>query len=269
METQNPENIQETAKDYFGYDLDKVTENVEKAVTPDDRVDPQELVNKTLKEIKVDDNGKFVYPEGIDPMLKIAVANAKSFRDTQASYTKTRQELKALEAEKEALKSELEKLYHPTADLSEDEKLELEELKLTNPEQWYKRMRALEEVSSKKIDDKLNEAKEKTLEQLAVEERQQALEEFNQNSEVKLTQEVLDMDVPRRYHQQLRDGEITWTEFLEKAAKFIGAPAVVKGAEEVPATTNMNNVSGGQTPIAGAEQEDSVLSMYKTGQVLL
>ena len=268
METQDNENIQETAKDYFGYDLDTVTKNVEQAIESGDKIDPQELVNKTLKNIKVGDDGKFVYPDGIDPMLKIAVANAKSFRDTQASYTKTRQELKALEAEKAALKSELEKLYHPTADLSEDEKLELEELKLTNPENWYKRMRALEDSSTKKIDEKLNEAKEKTLEQLAVEERQQALEEFNQNSEVKLSQELLEMEVPKKYHQQLSAGEITWTEFLEKAAKFIGAPTTVKGTE-VPTTTNMNSVSGGQTPIAGAEQDNSVLDMYKTGQVLL
>jgi hypothetical protein len=272
MATEEVQNSQETevaaptAKEYFGYDTEKLVENVEKAGVSKD-IDPQTLVNETLKEIKVDDNGKFIYPDGIDPMLKIAVANAKSFRDTQSAYTKTKEQLKTLEAERNALKEELEKLYSPTAELSEQEKLELEELKITNPDQWYKRMRALEEASSKKIDEKLNEVTTKTKEQIIAEQRELALEEFNKTNDVKLTKENLEFDIPPRWHKQLQDGEITFEELLSKAAKFLGAPKKVK-TEEAPQTTDLNKLGGSQAPIKGAK-EDDVLSAYQTGEIIL
>ena len=272
MATETNQNSQETteatptAKEYFGYDTNQLVENVEKAGVSDD-IDPQSLVNDTLKQIKVDDKGKFIYPDGIDPMLKIAVANAKSFRDTQSAYTKTKEELKAIEAERNALKQELGKLYSPTAELSEQEKLELEELKITKPDQWYKRMRALEEASAKKIDEKLNEVSNKTRELSVAEQREKALEEFNASGEFKLTKENLEFDIPPRWHKQLNDGEITFEELLQKSAKLLGAPKVVK-KEEVPQTTNLNNAGGSGSPINGAKEAD-VLQSYQSGNILL
>jgi len=91
----------ETAEDYFGYKAKDMAGDT--AVAPSTGKDFEAEVNKLIKETKVTDEGKFEFPDGIEPWAKVAIANEKKFRDTQGKFTSGQQELKALKAENEAL----------------------------------------------------------------------------------------------------------------------------------------------------------------------
>jgi DNA repair exonuclease SbcCD ATPase subunit len=234
-----------TADDYLGYQPELFEADSVKEKAEAQGVSPQELINSTLKEIKVDDNGKFVYPDDMDPMLKAAVAATKSFRDTQASYTKSRQELKALQAELETLKQQLAKSETPTAGLSPEEQKQLEELKFTDPDAWYSKMKQLEQDAQKRVTEKLEqvtgEARQKTVEQL----RKEALDEFNSEAENKLTMEQLQQEIPPIWLKQVEDGSMTFEDLLSKASDFIYGSKVVQQPPSVEPTTNLNQVAGG------------------------
>jgi hypothetical protein len=236
-----------TAEDYFGYDpkvFDAIKEKVDTETPKEDSVDPTELINKTLKEIQVDEKGKFIYPENIDPVLKAAVAATKSFRDTQSSYTKAQQELKALQAEAEALREQVAKYETPTAGLSQEEQQELAELKYTNPDEWYKRMKALETQATQKVEEKFKEVREQAKEKTVQEQRLEAFEKFNETRENKLTKEMLEFDVPPRWAKEVEEGKLDFDEYLDRAYNFIyGNKTVVN--PDVPNTTDLNEVPGG------------------------
>jgi len=240
-------NEEQTAQDYMGYDPEvfkAIEEKLPEASSEED-INPQELINKTLKEIKVDDKGKFIYPEDTDPVLKAAVAATKSFRDTQSSYTKSQQELKALQAEAEALKEQLAKYETPTAGLSDEEQQELETLKYTDPDAWYHKMKALEQQAVAKVDEKFKEVREQAKAKTAEEQRIEMLEQFNSQAETPLTKEQLELDVPARWISDVQEGKLDFNEFLERAYEFIHGPKIV-ATPEVPKTTDLNKVSGGE-----------------------
>jgi hypothetical protein len=233
------------AMDYFGYDAEQIAAQVADEGSQSDSFEAvQAKVNEILKETKVDENGKFIYPDNIDPAIKLAVAKEKAFRDTQASFTKTRQELKEKEAELEALREQISKYETPTSNLTPEEQLELKELKYTDPDEWFKRMKALEAKAQEVVEQKLNEvqgkAKAKTQQELLEEE----LNNFNKDREVPITKEILEMDVPPKWHQQLNSGEITFSDFLAKVANLIDSPTTIANPD-APKTTNIHTATGG------------------------
>ena len=242
-------NQPKTAEDYLGYDpkLFEVLEDAkgETAPTNKEPVDVQSRVNEILKEIKVDEKGKFIYPENISPELKAAVAATKSFRDTQSSYTKTQQELKALQAEAEALREQVAKYETPTAGLSQEEQKELSELKYTNPDEWFKRMKALETSAQEKVNEKFKEVREQAKAKTVEEQRVETLEKFNEAAEKKLTKEQLDLYTPPIWQEQVKSGEMSFEDFLNKAYEFIHAEKVIKKPETPEQGTNLNNQTGG------------------------
>ena len=249
--------VPQTAADYMGYSpevFESIREKVSEDSAPtEEPQDVTEVINKTLKEIQVDDKGKFIYPEGISPELKAAIAATKSFRDTQSSYTKAQQELKALQAEAEALRSQVAQYEVPTAGLSQEEQNELAELKYTNPDEWYKRMQVLEQQASQKVNEKFDTVREQAKVQTAQQQRIETLERYNEKAENKLTPEQLELNTPPLWQKQVLEGEISFEEFLEKAHDFIYADKVIK-KPEVEQSTNLNEVTGGSTPDPQVDQ---------------
>jgi hypothetical protein len=248
-----PENHQEStetpkdAMEYFGYDPEQIVDSVAESAKEDqpNTIEAiQAKVNQVLKEIKVDDNGKFIYPEGLDPAIRLAVAKEKAFRDTQAEFTRSRQELKQKEAELAALREQIAKYETPEANLTPEERKELEELKYINPDEWYKRMRALEAQAKEKVKEKLDEVQKEARQKTEAEIRKEILEEFNKSRETPLTQEVLELEIPPKYHKMVANGEISYIEFLEKAAAFLDAPKRV-ATPELETTTNIHTVPSG------------------------
>jgi hypothetical protein len=235
-----------TADDYFkDFGYEKPIEEVVEKVDEESKPDIQSQVNDLLKNIKVDDNGKFIYPDGISPELKAAVAATKSFRDTQSAYTKAQQELKALQAEAAALKEQIAKYETPTAGLSQQEQEQLAELKYSDPDAWYQKMRQLEAQASSKVEEKLKEvteqARAKTVEQL----RAEALEAFNAKAEKPLTQEQLELEIPPRWKQDVLEGKMAFEDLLDKAYAFIYGEKTIAQPEPAPQATNLNQVGGG------------------------
>ena len=263
-ETENttPENgnqpeAPKTAEDYMGYDP-QVMESLTKAVADDEykpqrgggdqeKKDPQELINETLKKVKVDENGKFVYPEDIDPMLKAAVAAAKSFRDTQAAYTRSRQKEKALEAELEAMRKQLASTP-PTSILTPDEQRQLDQLKVTDPDKWYEVMKKLEEKGTEELDKKFGEVRQQAEQEAIIEERKSKLAEFNTGREKPLTIEQLELEVPPKWAQDVIDGKLPFEDYLDRAYTFIYGNKVVQNPPKPEPTTDLNKVSGSATP---------------------
>ena len=243
-----------TAEDYFGYDPEAIKEAVtqvqEEAPEEEKKTvaQIQEEVNRYLKEIEVDENGKFKYPETIPPEIKVAIAATKSARDNQSAYTKTRNELKALEAELKALKDQVAKYETPTAQLTEEESKELEELKYTDPDEWFKRMKALEAQAQEKVKEKLDEVSKQARQQTEQEYRIQRLEEYNKTLETPMTPEMIELNVPPVWGKKLQDGEIDFDQFLDKAAEFIFGPKTVAKPDTPEQGTNLAQVAGSGTP---------------------
>lgn len=243
-----------TADEYFGYDpslFEEVAKTVEESEPEQKKsvAEIQEQVNRYLKEIKVDDNGKFVYPDGIDPELKVAIAATKSARDQQRAFSKAQTELKKAQAELEALKQQLARGVTPDNFLTPEQREQLEQLKYTDPDQWYRRMRELEQQAQSHVDEQLQEVSKKAAQETEVEYRLRRLEEFNQNRETPVTPEQLELMVPPIYAKQLLEGEIDFDEYLEKAVAYIEGPKTVAQPEKPETTTDMNKITGSTEPV--------------------
>ena len=260
-ETDNNQEAEKTAEDYFGYEpeiFDSIKEKLPEEDTEGEvsaSTDPTELINKTLKEIKVDDKGKFIYPDEIDPTLKAAVAATKSFRDTQAAYTKSQQKLKEMEAELEVLRNQVTTNIDPTSLLTPEEKKELDQLKYQNPEKWRGVMQILENKAREQVNQNLSSTRQVAGKQAAIEQRMKILEEFNKGLDTPLTPEQLDMEVPPAWAQQVLEGKMDFVDYLEKAAKFLGSTKTIERTPAPEKTTNMNQTTGSSTPVVDKEPE--------------
>jgi hypothetical protein len=247
-----------TAEDYFGYDKETLGV-LEQAVedTGDAVENPQELINTTLKQVKVDDNGKFIYPEEIDPMLKAAVAATKSFRDTQSAYTRSQQQLKAREAELEAMREQLAK-DSASLILTPEEQTELDNLKHHDPDRWYQVMQEIEVKGKEALQKKFGEVASKVEAEEVVQHRLTRLDDFNSSHDRKLTPEQLELEVPAKWVQEVVEGKLDFDDFLDRAYTFIYNEKVAANPTKPAKTTNINKVSGSSTPQKSEDQDDGI-----------
>lgn len=221
--------------------------------------DVQALINKAVKEVTVDDNGKYVYPKDMDPVLKAAVAATKSYRDNQSGFTKSQQTLKETEAEVAALRKKLADVTAGRLELSKDERKELEELKQNDPDAWRVEMNRLEAESQKAIQEELDtvteEVKQKAGADYELKRRYQYLEEFNKDREVPITPEILDTEIPPRITNKLAEGKLTFEGYLDEVAEYLekGKTVSKKKAEQ---TTDLNKLNGSSTPNANKKEEE-------------
>ena len=93
--------------------------------------DLQTQINEALN--NVDDNGKVLFSDDIDPLFKAAVMATRDSRFYQADHTKSRQELAKVNATNQVLNNRLES----TTQLSAEQVEELEDLKHVNPDEWF------------------------------------------------------------------------------------------------------------------------------------
>ncbi len=241
-----PDNTEkQTAAEQFGYGVSEETKQ-EDVSTSDKPTDTQTLINDTIKTLDIDEKGKFIYPGDMDPLLKAAIGATKSFRDTQASFTKGQQELKGAQAEAEALREQITQDESPLSGLSPEEQTALAELKYTNPDEWYKRLQALEVQTSGRVEEKFKEVREKATHKTAQEQRLDALETFNSQTEPehKLTKEMLENDVPPRWIKEVGEGKLDFNEFLIRSQQLIFGNKVVN-TPQVDNSTNLNSIPGG------------------------
>lgn len=220
--------------------------------------DLQSLINKAVKEVTVDDNGKYVYPDNMDPVMKAAVAATKSYRDNQSGFTKSQQALKEAEAEAQALRKKLADVTSGNLELSNDERDELEDLKQSNPDAWRTRLNEIELESKQAIKQELDsvteEVREKASAEYELERRYKYLDEFNEDRDVKITPELLDNDIPPRLTAKLADKTYTFEEFLDAVSDYLDKGKVV-GNTKAEVTTDLNKANGSSAPGVGKSSE--------------
>ena len=252
MENQsNPnDNPAETADDTMGYGDSAVETGAE---TPSQPLDTQTIINNAVKEVTVDDNGKLVYPDDMDPMLRAAVAATKSFRDTQSGFTKAQMSLKESESENGFLKERLGK-ESKALGLTPEKAKELDNLMYTDPKAWRAELNKLESEASNQYDTQIAEVRKKTGAEAELERRVNVLGDFNVGRETAITPDTLDNDVPARITNKLADGNITFEEYLVEVAEYLGKGKVVK--QVVPTkTTDLNKANGGSAAQPQTKEE--------------
>jgi hypothetical protein len=220
--------------------------------------DVQSLINKTVKEVTVDEKtGKYIYPENIDPVLKAAVAATKSYRDNQSGYTKSQQSLKESEAEVEALREKLATHTSKSLELTRADRQELDNLKNTDPDAWRVKLNNLEQDSKKAIQDELTEATEeartKASGEFELARRYTYLDEFNIGRDVIITPELLDTEIPPRITKRLADGEVTFEEFIDDVDEYLSKGKKVSQPGNTE-TTDLNKANGSSTAPKGDDK---------------
>lgn len=189
--------------------------------------------------------------QNVDWQKEAEVAEQRR-KDTQAAYTKGQQEIKALKAKLE----QLEGMVAPTIDLSEDEKQDLEDLKLIDPDAWRVKMNALEAKAKVQIKEKLSEAEKTAMDALEVERRYDLMQAFNDaHPEVIINDDVLATDVPPRFMKQLNSGEIDFEEFLARVYTFLTSGKTVAN-EDTLKQPNLGKAGGGSTPQKGSNNKE-------------
>ena len=238
------------------------TDNNQKSVPVEEKVKEalKILTEVEDKEKQKEELAKF------DEAIVYAARAEKRRRDTQAAYTKAQQEAISLKKEKETLEQLIAKELEKSLDLSPEQKEELEELKLVDPDEWRKKLNEIEKeqktLKKNKIKELTKKAKEEADKEFELKRRQEILEEFNKtHPDVRLDDEVIANEIPPKYVKELEQGKISFEEFLEKAYNFLKSNKVV-AQDKAPQKPDLTKVPGGATPSDNARYED-IYDLYK------
>ncbi len=234
--------------DNMGYHIAPETTLPETSTAPD----TQTIINDAVKQVTVGDNGKYVYPDDMDPMLKAAVAATKSYRDNQSGFTKSQQNLKESEAVNEALREQLANHKQPL-ELTQEETTELSDLMKSDPNAWRLKLNELELNQDNKVDTLTDEARHKASGEFELEQRYAYLQEFNNGRAgltnangkvlISITPDILDSDIPPRMTKKLSDGDITFQAYLDEVAEYLDAGKAVSTTPDTT-TTDLNKANG-------------------------
>ncbi len=221
--------------------------------------DVQATINKAVKEVTVGEDGKYVYPEDMDPMLKAAVAATKSYRDNHSGFTKSQQSLKESEAETEALREQLAEQSKKPLELTTEDQAELDKLYIANPEAWRARVNKLEaeaaQTAQDAIDDVTSGVRTKAGAEHELARRVAYLEAFNVGRKTSITEDTLDNDIPPRINNKLAKGEVTFEEYLSEVSSYLDKGKVVGGATPQE-TTDLNRSNGAST--SGIKEDGAI-----------
>ena len=215
----------------------------------------QTLINDAVKEVTVGEDGKYVYPENMNPMLKAAVAATKSYRDNQSGYTKSQQSLKEAEATVEALRNQLVKNVQPL-ELPPEEKARLDTLLETDPNAWRKEMNKLDTDHTETVTKLADEVTDEVRATTEIQRRVGLLEGLNASRENPVTVDMLDNDVPARINNKLADGSITFEAYLVEASTYIDADKTIATTTDTK-TTSLETANGSSTA-STTKQEDEI-----------
>jgi isoleucyl-tRNA synthetase len=233
------------------------------AATPEDNVSLEEQLNTVVKGMEFDEKtNTYKLPEDIPEHLKLAAIAEKRRRDTQASLTRSRQELKKLEEANKKLQERV--LNNVNVNLTEDQLAELEELKYSDPDTWRVRMNEIEKEAKQKAKEALNETFTEAEKVAEMERRQLVLQEFlTRNPGLKIDDDVIANDIPPRITRKLDSGEISFEEFLEESKDYLKkAGYVIQDTEKTPSAPNLGK-AGGRTSVSKRVVEEDIVSSYK------
>lgn len=206
--------------------------------TTETKLDPNAFVNDLYNQA-VDENGNINWEnlgdKAKDPAIQALVITEKRRRDTQASYTKATQKAKELETQTKISK-QLEK-----PKLTKKQIDELEELKLQDPDEWYERKQQYE----RELTEEYNKQKKKLEAEFRHKEREQTLNDYNSKTKNKITVDMLKLEVPPKYLEQVDKGEMSFEELLQVANRFIyGDKTVPNDDDKLLNQPSLNSLGG-------------------------
>jgi Skp family chaperone for outer membrane proteins len=176
----------------------------------------------------------------------------KRFKDTQAAFTKSRQEIAELKAKL--------KVTGSTPQLSAEEKDRLEDLKYTDPDAWREELSTLEDNAKRAYQEELAKT---TKELTALEQREIIFADFQaSHPDIVINDDVIEYDVPRRIKAKLEKGESTFEEFLGEVYEYLKSPKVIGDTNKTIDQPDLTKLGGGDTVASSATQADIVES-YK------
>lgn len=183
----------------------------------------------------------------------------KRYKDTQAAYTKSQQELKAVKAKVDVL----EKLTTPQIQIDAEAQKELDDLKYSDPDAWRAKMNNLELDARSKHQNLISTAEQQAAIQAEMDRRTQVLNEYNSSHPgFEITDEVIQLDVPTRITKKLESGELSFEDFLGEVKEFLYAPKKVGTTNKTLGQPNLGNLGGGDTPSDTSISKD-IVANYK------
>ena len=203
-----------------------------------------ERINETLS--TADDKGMIDFGENVDPVFKKLVLTEKKARQHQAKAIKTIQENAKLKAKSEVLESTISS----SAQLSAEQVEELEELKLTNPDEWFNKKVQYEAEAKQqltgKLQEQIDEASTKAINELTLSERKDVMARFSASTGINLTDDVMQNDIPPRLQAKIND--MPFEDYLKEVATYLNKGKVVKQVDDELGQTNLGKLAGsGQT----------------------
>ena len=176
----------------------------------------------------------------------------KRFKDTQAYATKIAQEKAEISktlAELQAEVTVLREAAKPSLQIDEATKSELEDLKFSDPDAWRAKMNELENSAHQTFNNKVNEAKQLTSQQMELQRRASILEQFQaEHPDVEFTDELLQFDIPPRIVKELENGKVTYEEFLNNVYNYVKAPKVIGSTNKTLEQPDLSKIGGDDTP---------------------
>lgn len=190
----------------------------------------------------------------LEQAQKEALTAEERRRNTQSSYTKGQQRIKALEAEIAVLREEAQK----AASLSASTDQTLIDLE-GNHDAWYMQRQKLESEHLQKIQNRIQEASVKASQEEILAQRMQYLQDFNTaNPDAGLTDEFLTMDIPHRLRLELEQTGDFET-FINKAYEWKKSGKVIGSASVAPVNQpNLGNIGGAHAPDDKSKADDLV-----------
>lgn len=183
----------------------------------------------------------------------------KRYKDTQAAYTKSQQELKAVKAKVDVL----EKLTTPQIQIDAEAQKELDDLKYSDPDAWRTKMNNLELDARSKHQNLISAAEQQAAIHAEMDRRTQVLNEYNRSHPgFEITDEVIQLDVPTRITKKLESGELSFDDFLGEVKEFLYAPKKVGTTNKPLGQPNLGNLGGGDTPSDTSISKD-IVANYK------
>lgn len=212
----------------------------------------ESVVSSALKLAGRDAKGKLKFPDDTPEEVKFAATSEQRRRDTQAEYTRTKQEQLALQAEKNELLKRVSNSVE--VKLSDEQAEELDDLKFSDPDKWRHKMNVYENNAkaeqAKILGEQLKVISSKGAEEAEIEGRKQVLKEFQEdNPGFVITDEIIANEVPPRITLKLKNNEVTFNEFLIEVKNYLKAGKVLTVPDETLGQPNLGDAGGGSTPI--------------------
>ena len=221
----------------------------------------EEQVNTALA--TADDNGKIAFEEGVDPIFKQLVLTEKRSRGHQAKAIERHQENTALLATNEVLNGQLTQGNQLTAEQTD----ELEDLKFTDSDAYFTKRTQYEKEAAVTVAGKLKEltdtASAKAVADLTLSERKDVLADFESSTGIKLTDDVMQNDVPPRL--QAKINSLPFSDYLQEVASYLSKTKVVKPTDDGIDQTNLEKLNGGNNGGQGGDYVTQVAKLSPDG----